>query len=80
MSALNTILTTVSRLGCRVTAVLAAELSVEIALVAPARVACRVARCLEQIIEVLAIAEAAGFPFERSLDCRLSHSEKESAS
>jgi hypothetical protein len=55
--ALLTVLTTMARLGCRTPYVLAAEQQVTIGVLAPPRVAHRVQKCLNEIIEVLAVSE-----------------------
>jgi hypothetical protein len=56
--ALVTVLTTVARLGCHLSRVEADGVRAVLAVLAPARVAHRVAPLLDQLVDVLAVAEA----------------------
>jgi hypothetical protein len=58
-AALLTVLTTVSRLGCQTTYVHACEQRAALEVLAPRRVAHRLVPCLEQLIDVLAVAQRA---------------------
>jgi hypothetical protein len=59
-AALLAVLTTVARLGCRLSYVQAAGKQAALGVLAPAQVAHRVLPCLGQLIEVLAVEEAIG--------------------
>jgi hypothetical protein len=60
--ALLTVLTTVSRLGCRITSVHACEQRTALGVLAPRRVAHRLVPCLEQLIDVLSVAQVPDEP------------------
>jgi hypothetical protein len=59
-AALLPVLTTVARLGCRITCVHATERQAALGVLAPRRLAHRLQPCLGQLIDVLAVTEAPG--------------------
>ena len=59
-AALLDVLTTIARLGCRITHVYATERQAALGVLAPRRLAHRLQPCLGQLIDVLAVTEAPG--------------------
>jgi hypothetical protein len=57
-AALLDVLTTIARLGCRITHVYATERQAALGVLAPRRLAHRLLPCLGQLIDVLAVREA----------------------